>query len=106
MCGVDVIKPEERINYEYLVKEAINKYRNIFNSNWWEISEGNDKSQENPSPPKAHTGEIEQSSNKDLEQVYFIRNIAGNGNEHGGGSSPSSEMTGHKCDKKGHIQRY
>ena len=93
MCGVDVIKHEERINYEYLVKEAINKYRNIFNSNWWEIYEGNDKSQENPSPPKAHTGEIEHSANKALEQVYFIRNIAGNGNEHGGGSSIRSFLT-------------
>ena len=44
--------------------------------------------------------------NKALEQVGFKIHCSGNGSGSGGGSSDKSNVTSHKCVKKGHIQKY
>ena len=49
---------------------------------------------------------IEQIINKDLKQVDFKRRHSGNGSCSGRGSSVRSDITCHKCGKKGHIQIY
>ena len=49
---------------------------------------------------------IEQSINKALEQVGFKSRHSGNGGVSEGGSSARSDMTCHKCGKKGHNQKY
>ena len=49
---------------------------------------------------------IEKSINKALKQVDFKRQSSGNGSGSGRGSSARSDITCHKCDKKGHIKKY
>ena len=48
--------------------------------------------------------EIEKTINKDLKQVDFKSRRSGNGSGSGRGSSDRSDITCHKCGKKGHIQ--
>ena len=48
---------------------------------------------------------IEQSINKALKQVDFKIHRSGNVSGFGRGSSARSDMTCHKCGKKGHIQK-
>ena len=49
---------------------------------------------------------IEQSINKALKQVDFKICRNGNGSGSGKGSSARSDITCHKCGKRGHIQKY
>ena len=48
---------------------------------------------------------IEQSINKALKQVDFKSRRSGNVSGSGKGSSARSDITCHKCGKKGHIQK-
>ena len=49
---------------------------------------------------------IGQSINKALNQVDFKSLQSRNGSGSGGGSSARSDITCHKCGKKGHIKKY
>ena len=49
--------------------------------------------------------DIEQSINKALKQVNFKSRRSGNGSGSRKGSSARSDITYHKCGKKGHIQK-
>ena len=49
---------------------------------------------------------IEQSINKGLKQVYFKSPRSENGSGSEKGSSARSDITCHKCGKKGHIHKY
>ena len=70
----------------------------------WELATSKEKSQDQTSLPKAYTVTIEQTINKALKQVDFKirRSIHCSGSRRG--SSASSDITCHKCGKKGHIQ--
>ena len=70
----------------------------------WEPATSKEKSQDQPSLPKAYTVAIEQTINKYLKQVDFKRHRSENGSGSGRGSSYRSDITCHKCDKKVHIQ--
>ena len=48
---------------------------------------------------------IEQSINKALKQVGYKSRRSVNGSGSGKGSSARSDITCHKCGKKGHIQK-
>ena len=56
---MDVISPEELITYESFLQEATREYHNIVNSKRWEPATGKEKSQEQPSLPKAYIVDIE-----------------------------------------------
>ena len=71
----------------------------------WEPATIKEKSQDQPSLPKAYTVVIEQSINKALKQVDFKSRRSGNGSGSGRGSSARSDITCHKCGKKGHIHK-
>ena len=71
----------------------------------WELTTSKEKSQEQPSLPKACTVVIDQSINKALEQVDFKSRRSVNGSGSGGGSYDRSYMTCHKCGKKGHNKK-
>ena len=103
VCDMNVISQEYLIKYESLVQEVMQEYRNIVDSKWWEPAISKEKSQEQTSLPKSYTVAIEQSSNKALKQVDFKIRWSGNGCGSGRGSSARSDITCHKCGKKGHI---
>ena len=71
----------------------------------WKPATSKEKSQDQPSLPKAYTVAIEQSINKALNQVDFKSRRSGNGSGSGRGSSARSDITCHKCGKNGHIQK-
>ena len=71
--------------------------------NQWELAPSKEKSQYQYSILKSYTVSIEQSINKSLNQFDFNIRHSGNGSGSGGGSSARSDMTCHKCGKKGHI---
>ena len=71
----------------------------------WEPATSKEKSQDQPSLPKAYTVVIEQLINKYLKQVDFKSQSSGNDSGSGIGSSARSDKTCHKCGKKGHIQK-
>ena len=71
----------------------------------WEPDTSKEKSQDQPSLPKAYTVAIEQSINKASKQVDFKSQSSGNGSGSGRGSYARSDKTCHKCGKKGHIQK-
>ena len=71
----------------------------------WEPATSKEKSQDQPSLPNAYTVAIEQSINKALKQVNFKIRHSVNGSGPGRGSSARSDITCHKCGKKGHIQK-
>ena len=64
-----------------------------------------EKSQDQPSLPKAYTVVIEQSINKALKQVDFKSRCSGKGSGSEKGSFARSDGKYHKCGKKGHIQK-
>ena len=68
---MDVISQEDLITYESLVQEATREYRDLVDSKQWEPATSKEKSQDQPSLPKAYTVYIEQSINKALKQVDF-----------------------------------
>ena len=74
-------------------------------SKQWGTANSKKKSQEQPSPTKAYTVAIDQSINKALKQVDFKSRRSGNGSGSGEGLSARSDMTCHKCDKKGYIKK-
>ena len=100
---MDVISQEDLITYESLVHEATQEYRDLVDSKLWEPYNSKEKSQEQPSLPKEYTVSIEQSVNKALKQVGFKSLRSGNNSGSGRGSSTRSDITCHKCGKKGHI---
>ena len=71
-----------------------------------QLAKSKEKSQDQSSFPKAYTVAIEQSIKKYLKQVGFKSRRSGNGSGSGRGSSARSDITCHKCGKKGHIQIY
>ena len=105
MCDMDFISQEKIITYEFLVQEAMREYRDLVGSKRWELTTSKEKSQEQPSLPKACTVVIDQSINKALEQVDFKSRRSVNGSGSGGGSYDRSYMTCHKCGKKGHNKK-
>ena len=105
MCDMDVLSQEDLITYESLVQEATREYRDIVDSKRWEPATSKEKSQDQPSLPKAYTVAIEQSINKDLKQVDFKSRCSGNVSGSGKGSFAKSDGKCHKCGKKGHIHK-
>ena len=71
----------------------------------WEPATSKEKSQDQPSLPKAYIVVIENSIKKALKQVDFKSRRSGNVSGSGKGSSARSYKTCHKCGKKGHIQK-
>ena len=60
MCvyDMDVIKPQDFITCESLVKEATHEYHILVDSKRWESATGKEKYQDQPLFPKACTTEI------------------------------------------------
>ena len=71
----------------------------------WEPATSKEKSQYQPSLPKAYTVAIEQSINKALKQVGYKSRRSGNGSGSRKGSYARSDITCHKCGKIFHIQK-
>ena len=84
---MDVLSQEDLINYESLVQEATREYRDLVDSKQWEPATSKEKSQDQPSLPKAYTVAIEQSINKYLKQVDFKSRRSGNFSGSGRGLS-------------------
>ena len=105
VCDMDVISQEDLITYDSLVQEAWRGYRDIVGSKRWEPATSSEKSQDQPSLPKSRTVVIEQSINQALNQVDFNSRRSVNVSGSGKGSSARSDITCHKCDKKGHMQK-
>ena len=57
---MDAISQEDLITYESLLQEATREYRNLVDSKRWEPTTSKEKSQDQPSLPKAYTVAIEQ----------------------------------------------
>ena len=53
VCDMDVISQEELITYESLVQEATQEHRDFVDSKRWELATSKEKSQDQPSLPKA-----------------------------------------------------
>ena len=100
---MDVISREDIITYESLVQEDTREYRDLVDSKLWEPTTSKEIYQDQPSLPKAYTVDIENMINKALKQVDFKRRSSGNGSGSVRGSSTRSDITCHKCGKKGHI---
>ena len=90
VCDMNVLSQEDLITYESLVQEATREYRNHVDSKRWEPITSKEKSQDQPSLPKAYTLVIEQSINKALKQVDFKIRHSGNVSGSGRGSSDRS----------------
>ena len=105
VCDMDVLSQEDLITYESLVQEATREYRDLVDSKRWEPATRKEKSQDQPLLPKAYTVAIEQSINKALKHVDFKIRRSGNSSGSGRGSSARSDITCHKCVKKGHIKK-
>ena len=60
VCDRDVLSQENLITYESLVQEATREYRDLVDSKRWEPATSKEKSQDQPSIPKAYTVAIEQ----------------------------------------------
>ena len=105
LCDMDVLSQEYLIPYESLVQEATRECRDLVDSKRWEPATSKGKSQDQPSPPKAYTVAIEQSTNKYLKQVDFKSRGSVNGSGSEKGSFARSDEKCHKCGKKGHIQK-
>ena len=67
VCNTDVIKPEYLVTHDSLLQEALCEYRNLGGSKWWKPTTCKEKSQDQPSIPKAYTVAIEQLVNKALK---------------------------------------
>ena len=106
VCGMNVISPEELITYESLVQEATHEYCDLVNSKQREPANGKEKSQYQPSLPRAYIVAIGQLVNKALKQVDFKIPRSVNVSGSGGGTSVKSNLTCHKCDKKVYIHKY
>ena len=59
VCDMDVLSQEDLITYESLVQEATREYHDLVNSKRWEPATRKEKSQDQPSLPKAYTVFIE-----------------------------------------------
>ena len=100
VCDMDVLSQEDLITYESLVQEDTREYRNLVDSKRWEPATSKEKSQDQPSLPKAYTVAIEKSINKALKQVDFKSRRSGNGSGSGKGSFSRSYG---KCHKSGPV---
>ena len=74
-------------------------------SEQWEPATRKEKSQDQPSLPKAYNVVIENLINKALKKVYFRIRRNRNSSGSGRGSSTRSDITFYKCGKKGHIKK-
>ena len=90
---MDVLSQEDLIPYESLVQEATREYRDLVDSKRWEPSTSKEKSQDQPSHPKAYTVSIEKSINKAFKQDDFKSRRSGNSSSSGRGSSARSDIT-------------
>ena len=97
VCDMDVLSQKDLITYEFLVQEATQEYHDLVDSKRWEPATSKEKSQYQPSLPRAYNVAIEQSINKDLKQVYFSSLRSGNNSGSVRGSSARSDITCHKC---------
>ena len=93
MCDVYVISQEEITTYESLVQEATQEYRDIVDSKRWEPATTKEKSQDQPSLPKAYTVNIEKLINKALRQVNFKSRRSVNVSGSRGGRSVRSDAS-------------
>ena len=106
VCDMDVISQEDLITYESLVQEATQEYRDLVYSKLWEPATSKEKSPDQPSLQMAYNVAIEKLINKDLKQVDFKIRCSVNNSGSGRDSSARSDITCHKCDKKGHIKKF
>ena len=95
---------KDLITYDSLVQEDTREYRDLVDSKRWEPATSKEKSQYQHSLPKVYTVVIEKSINKDLKHVDFKSRCSGNCSGSGRESSARSDITCHKCGKKGRIQ--
>ena len=100
---MDVLSQKDLITYEALVQEATREYRDLVDSKRWEPATSKEKSQDQPSLPKAYTMAIEQSINKASKQVDFKSRRSGNGSGSGKESFARSDGKCHKCGKNDQI---
>ena len=100
-----VISQEDLITYKSLAQESTWEYRDLVDSKRWEPATSKEKSQDQPSLPKAYHVVIEQSINKAFKQVDLKSRQSGNGSGSRSGSSARLDITCHKCSKKVHIQK-
>ena len=75
-------------------------------SNQWELATSKENSQYQPLLQKAYNVAIEQLINEALKQVGFKIRSSVNVSGSGRGSSAMSDITCHKCGKKGHSKKY
>ena len=105
VCDMDVISQEDLVTYESLVQEATREYRDLVDSKWWEPTTSKENSQDQPSLPKVYTVAIEESTNKTLKKIDLKSHRSGNDSGSVKVSSARSDITCHKCGKKGHIKK-
>ena len=98
---MDFLSQEDIITYESLVKEAMQEYRDLVDSKRWEPDTSKEKSQYQPSLLKSYTVAIEQSTNKTLKKIDLKSHRSGNDSGSVKVSSARSDVTCHKCGKKG-----
>ena len=53
MCYMYVLSQEDLVTYESIVQEATREYRDLVDSKQWEPATSKEKSQDQPSLPKA-----------------------------------------------------
>ena len=75
------------------------------NSKQWEPATVKENYQYQPSLQKEYNVAIDQLINMYLKKVDFKSRHSGNGDGSGGGSSVKSDMTCHKCGKKGYMKK-
>ena len=103
---MDVVSQEDLKTYESLIQEVTREYYDIVDSKWWEPATRKEKSQDQPSLPKACTVAICHSFNNYLNQVGFKSRRSGNCSGSRGLSSDRSNVTLHKFVKKGYLHKY
>ena len=67
----DVIQPGDIIAYGSLVQQAVGEYHKFFDSKQWEHTDIKEKSQDEPLPMKAPTGEIKKTATKTANHIYL-----------------------------------
>ena len=101
VCDKDVMRPDDIITYDYLVREAMVEYHNIVDSNEWEPIDNKKISKDEPLLMMASTVTIESPVNQTIDKVSNKSYHKGKYKNSGVGSSTKSVATCHKCGKKG-----
>ena len=105
VCDMNFIPPQRLITYKPLVLETICEFHDLVDLKQWEPVTGKEKSKDQASISKAYTVEVDQLVNKALKKFDFKIHRSGNAVVSGGGSSARLNVTCHKCNNKGHIQK-